>query len=138
MEEREARFRAVAQRGDTQELHARRTSARTKDISKLGDQGLIETLAAPSQGAHPPLSLRLTTGATLGPYEFEDQAWMEGNEHISEGMEDVHEETDGERQTWLMVLEGGAWMCKECPGEMFFNRSMLQRHCNSVHRKYDK
>lgn len=70
MEERETGVRAVTQRDKTQELCAGRTSTGIKNTFKLGNQGLIkETLAAPSQGIHPPFLLSLTTGATLGPYE---------------------------------------------------------------------
>jgi len=112
------------------------TSALTKDISKLGNQGLREeTLAAPSQGVYPPFSPRPTTGATLGPTEFQDQAWTwtEGSERISEGTEDTHdEETDEERWTRLRVREQGVWKCRECR-TAFFDRSTLRRHCKTVH-----
>ena len=142
MEERETGVGSLAQRGETQELRAGRTSTTTKYKSKLGNQGLVkETLEAPSQGVYPPFSPRPTTGATLGPYEFEDQIWKwtERGERISEGTEDVHdEETDGERRSRLMVREEGAWKCRECPEETFFDRSTLRRHCDSVHGKGDK
>jgi hypothetical protein len=66
--ERKTDDRVAAQRGETQELCARRTSDKQKNESKLGNQGLRkETLVALSQGVHPPFSLRLTTEATLGP-----------------------------------------------------------------------
>ena len=142
MEERETRVSSVAHRGETQELRAGRTLASTKYISKLGNRGLVkETLAAPSRGVYPPFSPRPTTGATPGPYECEDQAWTstEGSGRISEGTEDVQdEETGGERRNRLMVREEGVWKCKECPGETFFDRSTLRRHCDSVHGKGDK
>ncbi len=135
--ERETEDRVAAQRGETQELRARRTSAGMKNKSKLGNRGLKkETLAAPSQGVYPPFSPRPTTGATLGPIEFKDQAWTwtEGSEHISEGTEDVHdEETDGERWSRLGVLEEDGWKCRECPGKTFFDRSTMRRHCKTVH-----
>jgi hypothetical protein len=139
VEERKTEDRVAAQRGETQELRARRTSARTKNKSKLGNRGLRkETLVAPSQGVYPPFIPRPTTGATLGPTEFQDQAWTwtEGSEHISEGTEDVHdEETDEERWNRLVVLEEGMWKCRVCPGKTFFDRSTLRRHCKTVHRR---
>jgi hypothetical protein len=135
--ERKTEDRVAAQRGETQELRAQRTSAGTDCKSKLGNRGLRkETLVAPPQGVYPPFSPRPTTGATLGPTEFKDQAWTwtEGSESISEGTEDVHdEETDGERWARLMVLDEDKWKCRECPGQTFFDRSTLRRHCNSVH-----
>ena len=74
--ERKTEDRVVAQRGETQELRAQRTSDGQKNESKLGNQGLRkETLVALSQGVHPPFSPRPTTGATLGPTGFMDQAW---------------------------------------------------------------
>ena len=84
--ERKTEDRVVAQRGETQELRAQRTSDGQKNESKLGNQGLRkETLVALSQGVHPPFSPRPTTGATLGPTGFMDQAWTwaEGSKHIS-------------------------------------------------------
>jgi hypothetical protein len=135
--ERKTEDRVAAQRGETQELRARRTSDRQENKSKLGNRGLRrETLAAPSQGVYPPFSPRPTTGATLGPTEFKDQARSrtEGSERISEGTEDVHdEETDEERWTRLMDLEEGMRKCRECPGKTFFDRSTLRRHCKTVH-----
>ena len=131
--------RVAAQRGETPEPRARRTSARVVNISKLGSRRLRkETLAAPSQGVYPPFSPRPATGATQGPTEFEytDQAWklMEGSERTSEGTEDLHDnETDGERWAHLMVLEEDGWRCRECPGQPFFDRSTLRRHCKTVH-----
>lgn len=131
--------RVTTQMGETQEWHARRTSASERIESKLGNQGLRkETLVAPSQGVHPPVSPRPTTGTTLGPTEFKDQAWtgMEESRRISEGTDDVRdEETDGQRWTRLMVLEEDMWKCRECPGKTFFDRSTLRRHCKSVHGK---
>jgi hypothetical protein len=135
--QRKTEDRVAAQRGETQELRARRTSGRTENKSKLGNRGLRkETLAAPSQGVHPPFSPRPTTGATLGPTEFKDQAWTstEGSERISEGTEYVHdEETNEERWNRLRVLEENIWKCRECPGKTFFDRSTLRRHCKTVH-----
>jgi hypothetical protein len=143
MEERETGVGAVAQRGETQELHAGRTSAGTDNKSKLGNQGLRkETLVAPPQGVHPPFSPRPATGATLGPTEFEDQAWTwtEGSEHISEGTEDLHdEETYEERWNRLRILQENMRKCRECPGRTFFDRSTLRRHCKTVHgSSYDR
>jgi rubredoxin len=139
---RKTEDRVAAQRGETQELRARRTSIRTVNKSKLGNRGLRkETPVAPSQGVYPPFSPRPTIGATLGLTEMEDQAWTwtEGSEHISEGTEDVHdEETDEERWTRLMVLEE-EWKCRECHGKTFFDRSTLRRHCKTVHgSEYDR
>ena len=134
---RKTEDRVAAQRGETQELRARRTSVLPENKSKLGKPRLrMETLVAPSQGVHPPFSPRPTTGTTLGPTELNDQAWtwMKGSERISEGTEDAHdEETDGERWTRLRVLEENIWKCRECPKQTFFDRSTLRRHCNSVH-----
>ena len=137
--ERKTEDRVAAQRGETQELRARRTSARSEYKSKHGNPGLRrETLVAPPQGVYTPFSPRPTTGTTLGLTEFQDHAWTstEGSESISEGMEDAHnEETDGERLARLMVREGGRWTCRECPGQSFYDRSTARRHCNSVHGK---
>ena len=135
--ERKTEDRVAAQRGETQEPRARRTSTRMKLRSKLGNQGLRkETLVAPLQGVRRPFSPRPTTGATLGLTEFKDQAWplMEGSEHISEGTEDVHdEEADGDRWTRLMVEKEDKWTCRVCPGQTFFDKSTLRRHCKTVH-----
>ena len=138
--ERTTEDTAAAQRGETQELRARRSSKGTNDKSKLGNQGLGgETLMAPPQGVYPSSSPRATTGATLGPTEFTGQAWTgaEGSEHISEGTEDVLEETDEERESRLMVLREGGWKCRECPGQSFHDKSTLRRHCKTVHG-YDR
>ena len=134
--ERKTEDRVADQRGKTQELRARRTSARVENKSKLGNRRLRrETLVAPSQGVHPPLSPRPITGATLGPPELKDQAWTstEGSESISEGTENVHEETYEERWDRLRILEEDTWKCRECPGETFFDESTLRRHCKTVH-----
>jgi hypothetical protein len=136
--ERKTEDRVAAQRGKTPEPRARRTSGRTMDKSKLGNRRLRkETLAAPLQGVYPPFSPRPTTGATLDPTELaRDQAWTwtEGSERISEGTEDVHdEETDGDRWSHFMVLEGDEWKCRACPRTTFFDRSTLRRHCKTVH-----
>ncbi|KAI0278293.1 hypothetical protein BGY98DRAFT_974867 [Russula aff. rugulosa BPL654] len=141
--ERKTEDRVAAQRDETQKPRARRTSVRPKNLSKLGNQGLRkETLVAPSQGVRLPISPRPITGATLGPTEFKDQAWTwtEGSEHISEGTEDVHDkETGEERWTRLRVLEEGMWKCRECPGQTFFDKSTLRRHCKTVHgREYGR
>ena len=137
MDGRKTEDRVTARRDETQVLRARRTSIRTIDKSKLGNRGLRkETLAAPPQGVYPSFSPRPNTGTTLGPTEYKDQAWtwMEGSEHTSEGTEDVHDtETDGERWYHLMVLEEDEWKCRECPGQPFFDRSTLRRHCKTVH-----
>jgi len=122
--ERNTEDRVAAQRGETQELRARRTSDRMTNKSKLGNRRLRkETLAAPSQGVYPPFSPRPTTGATLGPTELQDQAWTR--------MEDG--KTDEERWNHLRVQEGGIWKCRECPTKTFFDRSTLRRHCKTVH-----
>jgi rubrerythrin len=134
--ERKTEDRVSTQRGETQELRAQRTSAGIEQISKLGNRGLRkETLVAPSQGVYPPFSPRPITGATLGPTEFRDQAWTwtEGSERISEGTENVHEETYEERWARLRILEEDTWKCRECPGETFYDRSTLRRHCKTVH-----
>ena len=142
--ERETEDRVAARRGETHELRARRTSGSKDDKSKLGNRGLEgETLAAPSQGVYPPFSLRPTIGATLGPTEFQDQAWArtEGSEHISEGTEDVHaEESKEERRSRLIVQEGGKWKCRhrQC-GKAFSDRNTARRHSDTVHgRECDK
>ena len=140
---RKTEVRMAAQRDETQKLRARRTSVQPKNLSKLGNQGLRkETLVAPSQGVRLPILPRPITGATLGPTEFKDQVWTwtEGSEHISEGTEDVHdEETGEERWTHLKVLEEGMWKCRECPGQTFFDKSTLRRHCKTVHgREYGR
>ena len=134
--ERKTEDRVAVLRGETQEQRARRTSVRQEDRSKLGNRGLRqETLAAPSQGVHPLFSPRPTTGETLGLTEFKGQAWawMGGSEHISEGTEDVHEEADEDRWTRLMVEEEDKWTCRVCPGQTFFDKSTLRRHCKTVH-----
>jgi rubrerythrin len=136
--ERKTEDRVAAQRGETQELRARRTSAATVNKSKLGNRSLRkETLAVPSQGVYPPFSPRPTTGATLGPTDFADQAWTwtEGtqSERIFEGTENVHDDETDEKWNRLMVLEEGEWKCSECPGKTFFDRSTLRRHCKTVH-----
>lgn len=134
MEEGKTEDRVATQRGETQELRARRTSGRKVNKSKLGNQGLKETLVAPLQGVYPPFLPRPTTGATLGPTEDQAWTWTEGCERISEGTEDVRDgETDGERWTHLMVQEMGKWKCKVCPGQSFHDRSTLRRHCRSIH-----
>ena len=135
--EKNTEDRVAALRGETQEERARRTSVLREKASKLGNQGLRgETLAAPSQGVHPLFSPRPIIGGTLGLTEFKDQAWayMEGSERISEGTEDVHdEEADGDRWTRLMVKKEDKWTCRVCPGQTFFDKSTLRRHCKTVH-----
>ncbi len=133
-EERETGDRAVAQRGETQELHAGRSPGNMKNISKLGNIGLgKETLVVPPQGLYTSSSLGIT-GETLGPAEFGVQAWTEKT-HISEGTEDVQEkgETEKERFVRLMYREGGKWKCRECQGGTFFDKATLRRHCKTVH-----
>ena len=135
--EKKTEERVAAQTGETQEPRARRTSAGPVNESKLGNQVLRkETLVAPPQGVHPPFSPRPTTGATPGLIEFKYQAWrlMEGRERISEGTGDVHdEEAGGDRWRRLMVEEEGKWTCRACPGETFYDKSTLRRHCMTVH-----
>lgn len=135
--EKKTEDRVAAQTGETQEPRARRTSARSANESKLGNQVLRkETLVAPPQGVHPPFLPRPTTGATPGLIEFKYQAWqlMEGSERISEGMEDAYdEEADGDRWTRLMVEEEDKWTCRLCPGQTFYDKSTLRRHCKTVH-----
>ena len=135
--ERKTEDSVTAQTGETQEPRARRTSARPVNESKLGNQVLRkETLVAPPQGVHPPFSPRPTTGATLGLIELEYQAWrlMYGSKPISEGTEDAHDEEGGEdRGTHLMVEEEDKWTCRACPGQTFFDKSTLRRHCKTVH-----
>ncbi|KAI0271053.1 hypothetical protein BGY98DRAFT_217026 [Russula aff. rugulosa BPL654] len=133
--ERKTEDRVAAQRGKTQELRARRTSVRWRTNPSLATEDSGGRHLWPVQGVHPPLSPRPIIGATLGPPELKDQAWTstEGSESISEGTENVHEETYEERWDRLRILEEDTWKCRECPGETFFDESTLRRHCKTVH-----
>ena len=140
-------IRLAARMGENPELPVRGTPGLAKEISKLSRHGLdMEVPVALPQGVSPPLDLGPTISVgNPGSHEHGFQARSEEESGSDSrgfaGIEDSHDDKEGDKERWarLMLYEDGKWKCKgpSCSGQVFFDRSTLQRHCrgSAAHAK---